>query len=363
MKYNEDLYAAGAQPLTRMLAPERPQTEQPARKIRVVVVDDHAPMRQMICHSLAASSDIDVVGVGGDGSAALRLVESLSPDVLLIDLVMPLMNGVEAIRALRTRGYTVPTLVLTSNADRASVTEAVEAGADGYVLKGAAASEVRSALREVASGGTVLAPAVARGVVQDYSRLLEEKRGRDLAVIRTLAGAVERRDRVTGDHIHNVSTMSSDLYRRITGSEPDEDMVYGFLLHDVGKISIPDDILLKKDVLSAQEYERMKTHVQIGVELIAPLGFSSIVTDIIACHHEKWDGSGYPRGLSGEQIPLYARLFTVVDAYDAMTADRPYRAGVSPEAAVQELERTSGAQFDPDCVVAFIGMLREHGAF
>ncbi|MGH2830226.1 MAG: HD domain-containing phosphohydrolase, partial [Actinomycetota bacterium] len=317
--------------------------------------------RRMLSLALSQDGSFEVAGEASDGAQAVDMVERLRPDVLLIDLAMPGMDGVEAIRLLRSRGDTVRTLVLTSNGDRSSVARAMEAGADGYVLKGAPAQQIRDALREVAAGGAVLAPGVARGVVDGYVRLLEERRGRDLAVIRTLAAAVEARDQVTGDHINNVATLSTALYRVITGTDPDEEMVYGFLLHDVGKIAIPDAILLKPGPLEPDETEQMRRHVAIGAELISPLGFGPVVTDVIRCHHERFDGRGYPTGMRGDQIPLHARLFTVVDAYDAMTADRPYRTGLAPSVAVEELGRHAGTQFDPECVDGFITLVRSRG--
>ncbi|MHB8511286.1 MAG: HD-GYP domain-containing protein [Actinomycetota bacterium] len=327
------------------------------RAFRVVIVDDHAQMRQLLAHTLNGTSEFTVVGEASNGAEAITIVQRLEPDIVLMDLAMPHTDGIEATRTLRALGYPARVVMLTSNADKDAVTKAIEAGADGYVLKGANALELRSALKDVVGGGTVLAPAVARGVVDGYLGLIEEKRRRDLAVIKTLAGAVERRDDVTGDHINNVASLSIRLWRHMTGSEPDEEMVYGFLLHDIGKIEIPDSILLKKGLLTEDERLRMRKHVEIGVELIAPLGFGNYVTDVIRFHHERWDGSGYPIGLKGDQIPLHARLFSVVDSYDAMVASRPYDPARPAAQAAAELQRCSGTQFDPQCVVAMITML------
>lgn len=329
-----------------------------ADRVRVLITDDQPHMRLMLSQVLASDVGFDVVGQASDGLEAVEQVTRLRPDVLLIDLVMPRMSGTEAIRRIRASGIDVRVLVLSSNGDRASIAQAIEAGADGYVLKGAGIGDIRAALRDVAGGGAVLAPAIAREVMDGFIGLIEQKRQRDVAVIRTLAAAVEARDQVTGDHINNVAGLTVALWRDMTGSDPDEEMVYGFLLHDVGKISIPDAILLKPGPLDADEMVTMRRHVEVGLGLIEPLGFGPVVTDVIRCHHERFDGAGYPNGLRGEEIPVHARMFSVVDAYDAMTADRPYRAGIPAPRAMEELLRHAGTQFDPECVAGFEAMLR-----
>lgn len=329
------------------------------RPLRLLIADDQPQMRWMLRRALAGSAEFEVIAEAANGEEAIALAHRLKPDVALVDLAMPVLDGIGTIRALRASGIEVRALVLTGNGDRDSVAQALEAGADGYVLKGCAAEELRAAIREVGRGGAVLAPQIARGVVEDYARMLEEKRSRDLAVIRTLASAVERRDQVTGDHANNVARLSLALWEHMIGEEPEEDLVYGFLLHDVGKIAIPDSVLLKRGPLHPEEITTMRRHVEIGVELVSPLGFRPVVTDVIRCHHERWDGYGYPNGLRGEEIPFHARIFTVVDAFDSMTSDRPYRKGMSVERAIEELERAAGSQFDCACVEAFTALIGE----
>lgn len=187
-------------------------------------------------------------------------------------------------------------------------------------------------------------------------RMRRSLRTRDLAVIRTLVSAVEVRDHHTGDHSNHVSSLSHELWRWISGREPEPDLIYGFLLHDVGKIAIPDAILLKRGPLTSAERAIMRGHVEIGLKLVEPLAFSKAALDVIHHHHERWDGSGYPDGLAGEAIPAQARAFSIVDAYDAMTSNRPYRRGLSARAALAEIRQMSGTQFDP-CFVAHFAAL------
>lgn len=326
----------------------------------VLIVDDEAPMRALLRRALSGHG-FEVVGEASDGRDGANMVAELQPDVALVDLSMPGHDGVAFLRTVRAAGSRVRALVLTANADRSSITRAIEAGADGYVLKGSRADEIRSAISSICEGGSALTPVVARSVLEDYTRVLEDRRARDLAVITTLAGAVEARDQGTGDHAQMVTRLSTSLWRTITGGDPNDDLHYGFLLHDVGKISIPDAVLLKPGPLYAEEVSVMRTHVDIGVSIVEPLGFDASVTDVIRCHHERFDGGGYPRGLKGDQIPLAARMFAIADTFDAMTRDRPYRKALSSTSAVDEIIRCSGTQFDPDCVDAFVRMMREAG--
>lgn len=321
--------------------------------LRVLIADDQPHMRAMLSRALSGSTDFQIVGEARNGREAVAMAGQCHPDVALVDLQMPELDGAGAIREIRAAGVQVRTLVLTSNGDPAAVTSALEAGADGYVLKGCPVEELRTAVREIARGGSVLAPSVARGVVDDYTRMLEVRRERDLALIRTLASAVEARDRGTGNHANSVARLSLALWRDMTGTDAG-DLVYGFLLHDVGKIAVPDAILLKPGPLEPGEIDRMRLHVRLGTEIVGPLGFRPDVLDVIRCHHERWDGMGYPAGLRAEEIPFAARVFGVVDAYDAMTSDRPYRKGVPAEAALEELRRHAGVQFDPECVEGFM---------
>lgn len=328
--------------------------------MRVLLVDDDALMRATLRYALSGEG-FEVVGEAANGHDGAELVRTLRPDVALIDISMPVQDGIGMLRALRAGGDAVRALVLTSNLDQASISAAIEAGADGYVLKGSHAEEIRAALRDVHDGGSALTPRIARSVLDDYAKILEDRRSRDLAIITTLAGAVEARDQGTGDHARNVTRLSTSLWRLMMPSEPGEDLHYGFLLHDVGKISVPDAVLLKPGALDLEEVVTMRGHVDIGVRLVEPLGFKPYVTEVIACHHERYDGSGYPNGLRGEEIPLSARMFAVVDAYDAMTRDRPYRRAMPPIDAIAEIRRCVGTYFDPLCANAFAQMAHEDG--
>ena len=181
-----------------------------------------------------------------------------------------------------------------------------------------------------------------------------------LQTVRMLAFIVEAKDSSTREHLERTHEYARALARvvddeGILGPE----VSYGFLLHDVGKVGIPESILCKPGPLTDEEYEVMKTHPLIGVQIVSPIAFLAPAIEVIRCHHERWDGKGYPDGLAGEAIPLAARVFSVCDSFDAMTSDRPYRRALPFERAVEEIERCSGTQFDAEVVRAFVRMCEQ----
>ncbi len=178
-----------------------------------------------------------------------------------------------------------------------------------------------------------------------------------LATVRTLAFIVEAKDSSTREHLERTHDYAQALARIAMPLVPvGSELSYGFLLHDVGKVGIPESILCKPGPLTDEEYEVMKTHPLIGVQIVAPIAFLGTATDVIRCHHERWDGKGYPDGLAEEEIPLPARIFSVCDTFDAMTSDRPYRRALPFDYAVEEIDRCAGTQFDPYVVQCFVEM-------
>jgi HD-GYP domain-containing protein (c-di-GMP phosphodiesterase class II) len=195
-----------------------------------------------------------------------------------------------------------------------------------------------------------------RGLKRANEELLEANE----ATIEGWAEALELRDRETEGHSRRVTSMTTDLARRfgIEGVELDR-VRHGALLHDIGKMGIPDSILLKPGPLTVEEFEIMKRHPTIARDLLSRLRFLDESLDIPYCHHEKWDGSGYPRGLSGTSIPLPARLFSVVDVWDALRSDRPYRAGWPEEKVLEHIVSLSGSHFDPEAASAFLELRQD----
>ncbi|MEO6564923.1 MAG: HD domain-containing phosphohydrolase [Casimicrobiaceae bacterium] len=197
---------------------------------------------------------------------------------------------------------------------------------------------------------TRLGPAIRRGLgpAESYENLLN-----------SLVSAVELRDRETAGHSERVAEMTVRLARRTGMSEPEiVHLRRGALLHDIGKMKVPDGILLKAGSLNENEMYEMRKHPKLGYDFLRADNYFRYSLDIPYCHHERWDGKGYPRGLKGEQIPFKARIFSVVDNYDAMKSDRPYRAAMPTEDVLAYIREQSGKMFDPDIVKVFLDMVR-----
>lgn len=176
--------------------------------------------------------------------------------------------------------------------------------------------------------------------------------------VRALAAALELRDDDTGGHAARVTRVALALTRKAAPDLADEPKLeYGFLLHDIGKIGIPDAILLKPGPLTDAEMEEMRRHPALGEQILGTIPYlSGVAREVAASHHERWDGNGYPRGLSGTQIPLPARIFAIADTFDAMTSDRPYRAALPVATALAEIADAAGTQFDPELAGRFVSL-------
>ncbi len=184
-----------------------------------------------------------------------------------------------------------------------------------------------------------------------------------LETIRSLAFVVEAKDAYTGQHLERCRAYGVALMIELGVADDHPDAEYGFLLHDTGKIGVPERILSKPGPLTAAEWRVMRTHPVIGYQMLQNIPHMTTAAEIVRCHHEMFDGSGYPERLAGEEIPLPARAFSIVDAFDAMTTDRPYRAALGTDHAAAELARMAGTQFDPEVVEVFLPLIDRLPAF
>jgi HD-GYP domain-containing protein (c-di-GMP phosphodiesterase class II) len=178
-----------------------------------------------------------------------------------------------------------------------------------------------------------------------------------IATMKSLAQVIEAKDSTTRGHLERTQAYGLALTRRIDGELESPTLGYGFFLHDIGKVGIPEHILCKGGPLSGAEWDVMRTHPVIGAQIVAPMSFLTTTVELIRHHHEWFDGSGYPDGLRGDAIPLPARIFAVADSFDAMTSDRPYRGSIGIERALAEIRGGSGSQFDPEVVRVFVQMI------
>ncbi len=292
-----------------------------------------------------------------NGPEAIKKTQELLPDVILLDVMMPGMDGFEVCRTIRNDPLLaeIPIIMLTALDDRKSLLIGLESGADDYITKPYDRYELRARLLGITR-------------LNRYRKLLNERANLEVAHEKLLSAydatiegwshAMDLRDKETEGHTLRVTELSEKL-GRIMGIS-NEELVYmrrGALLHDIGKLGVPDAILLKPDKLTDEEWKIMHQHPQYAYDMIQPIEYLRPALDIPLCHHEKWDGSGYPHGLKGTDIPLSARIFAIIDVWDALTSDRPYRLAWEKEKVLEYIKDQSGKHFDPYVVEQFFKML------
>jgi putative nucleotidyltransferase with HDIG domain len=231
----------------------------------------------------------------------------------------------------------------------------------GFLWVGRKSEIAESEVRLLTAIADIAANAIYRATL--HERTQKDAQELVLAYDSTLEGwahALELRDQETEGHTRRVMQMTVDLACKMgIGKAELENVRRGALLHDIGKMGIPDSVLLKPGTLNEREWEIMRRHPEYAYQFLEPIDFLRPVLDIPFCHHEKWDGSGYPRGLQGEQIPLVARIFAIVDVWDALRSDRPYRTAWANDRTRKYIIEQSGVHFDPQVVQAFLGMLKD----
>jgi putative two-component system response regulator len=305
---------------------------------------------------LRALDEVHVTGIARTNEEALELARRTTPDVALVDLSMP-VSVIPALTAIRP-DIRIIALADASTDGGTKLVDALASGAVGAIYKDGPLDQLARALRWSTRSAPVMAEDAAGLLLGSYIQALAEKRRRDIGVIQALASAVEFKDLSTGHHLRRVERLAVECMNHIDPAlAVNEEVAYGFRLHDIGKIGIPDAILRKPAPLTEEEWAVMRRHPELGVSIVAPLGFSRWTMDVISCHHERWDGGGYPRGLTCEEIPITARVFSIADAFDAMTTDRPYRSAMTPERAVEQIWTEAGKAYDPDVVKVFAEML------
>jgi putative two-component system response regulator len=309
---------------------------------RILVVDDVAQNRTLL-RRLLETEGYDVT-TAGDAIEAHCLTLTSPPDLVLCDVHMPRMSGVEFCRALKQKERTrlLPVVLITGLADRASRLAAIEAGADDFIAKPFDPIELRARIRSLVR-------------LKTYTDELESAE----SILLSLALTVEARDRYTYGHCGRLSKHATAVGQRLgLGSDELKALHRGGYLHDVGKIAIPDAILYKDSALTSFEFKVMAEHTVIGERLCGDLKSLAAVRSIIRSHHERLDGSGYPDGLRGADVPLLAQIIAIADVYDAITTDRPYRRAHSPERAVAELTNDVNAgKLDGELVRTFADYL------
>jgi len=322
----------------------------------ILVVDDEKIIRSTLEALLGTDYGLHFAENGIEG---LALAIQTQPDIILLDVMMPKMNGFEVCRQIRANKLLaeIPIIMITALDDRASRMEGLRAGADDFIAKPFDSMEL------LARTQTIIRLNRYRRIVEQRNQLEELHKELLTSYHKTIEGwsnALDLRDKETEGHTQRVTQKCVEFARAVgVGEEELEFVRMGGLLHDVGKLGVPDAILLKPGKLTDEEWKVMRMHPVYAYQWLAPITFLRNAVDIPYCHHEKWDGSGYPRGLRGEEIPLFARLFAIVDVWDALSSDRPYRAAMSKVEVIEYIRSQSNSHFDPKLVSAFMNLIQE----
>ncbi len=309
----------------------------------ILVVDDMATNRGLV--KAVLSTKKYTFHEAGSGEQALEMIDSLNPDVILLDVMMPGLNGIETCEKIRQKEEfsLVPIIMVTSLDSPDFISEAMSSGATDYIVKPFNAVELQARVK-----AAINTKHLTDGLDDAESMLF------------AIARVVEAKDGTTADHCDRLAHLSVVLGKALNLEYDDlEALRRGGVLHDIGKIAIPDKILLKPGKLNDDEWDIMRQHPAIGAYLCSALRTMRSTVDIVRCHHEKMNGSGYPEGLKGEEIPYLARIFQITDVFDALTSERPYKKPLPLDKVVEILEdETEKGYWDPDIVSIFIGIIK-----
>lgn len=320
----------------------------------ILIVDDTLANLQVLS-SMLRERGYQVRGTL-DGETALMIAFTKPPDLILMDIRMPHMDGIEVCRQLKLNAATndIPVIFLSALNELDDKIRAFSSGGVDYITKPFQVEEVLARVKTHIR----LHELTRRLEYKVYERTRELERAYD-TTISGWARALELRDSETKGHSERVVSLADQLARNMGFDEKDLMHIRrGAMLHDIGKMAIPDSILFKPGPLTAEEMDTMRQHPLYAYELLKDVDFLMPAMDIPRFHHERWDGSGYNAGLKGKEIPLTARIFAVIDVWDALTSKRPYREAWSPAAANNYLNEQAGIAFDPEVVAQFIKMIQ-----
>ncbi len=319
------------------------------KKKQILIADGEQGIRESFRIVLKGSYEVLTVDCGKE---CLKIVKEVHPALVVLDGSLPDMDGIEVLRKIKRYNATLPVIMITGAGTHKTAVEALKLGADNFIAKPLNFYYVRSTIAKSLSRKDK----VARGLPSNEDIITKNY----LASLKVLNKILEARDLYTREHSKEVSKYAVKLARELKLSVDEQEVIkQSALLHDIGKVGIAEVILNKPGKLTPQEWVEIKRHSQIGEQFLEPLQILHIEQSTVRHHHERYDGKGYPDHLKGEEIPLYARILGVADAYAAMTAERSYRHALSSIDALAELERCSGTQFDPKLVTAFVIMFKK----
>ena len=332
---------------------------------RILVVDDEEAIREIVCSMLTAANY--KCGQASSGVNALALLESGEQfELMLSDLMMAELDGIGLLERTKERFPDMPVVMVTAVHDISVALQAIRNGAYDYLLKPFEREQLLATVRRALENRRLKLEnrayqtnleALVDAKTEQLQRAMTDLERSYGMTLEALGGALDLKDAETEGHSRRVTVFTIAIARAMGLPKDQIDVIArGAFLHDIGKMAIPDAILRKPGKLDPDEVERMREHCYHGYQILKKIPFLKEAAEIVYSHQEYYDGSGYPRRLKGEEIPLGARIFAVADTLDAITSTRPYRAAKPVAAAIAEIERCKGTQFDPQVVEAFLRM-------
>ncbi len=322
----------------------------------VIVVDDDITNLKMAGHILSRSN-MRVTALKS-GQSLLDYVEANGkPDLILLDIKMPGMDGFETLTSLRELDgcENIPVIFLTADDNEESETKGLSLGAMDFIKKPFVPDVLTLRVRHI-----IDLSHLQRQLSHEVHKKTQENSKLFLHVVEALAKAIDAKDNYTNGHSSRVATYAREMSRRIGYNDDQQNMIYMMgLLHDVGKIGIPDAVINKPAKLNEEEFELIKTHPVLGAKILGAIKEMPSLANGARWHHERYGGGGYPDNLSGEDIPIEARIIAVADSYDAMTSHRSYRAPLPQDVVRGEIEKGKGTQFDPRFADIMLHMIDE----
>jgi putative two-component system response regulator len=309
-----------------------------SEKPKILIVDDHPASRMMAVSFLSLEGYQAVEAESG--RHVLTQIADINPDLILLDIMMPGLDGYEVCRRLKQDEKTrlIPVIFITALNDRRARLKGIEAGADDFLCKPFDRLELYARVKALI-----------------HQKRLNEDLDHASQVLFSIARTVERRDPNTGDHCERLVSQGKHFGQFLGLSRIEQrDLTWGAYLHDIGKVGIPDAVLLKPGKFTLEELQIMRQHVLIGEQICQPLRTMQGVLPIIRHHHERWDGSGYPDGLKGDKIPYLAQVFQLIDIYDALSSERPYKYPLTPQECLDiMLQETAKGWRNPELMQRF----------
>ena len=329
--------------------------------VKLLIADDEQKICRLL-ESFFSERGFDVL-LAHDGKTALSCIRDQRPHLVFLDLHMPGVNGLEVLKAAHEVDETIKIIVITAIEDDETIKKAKMLGAVDYVIKPFSLDYLKE---EVLAKVSTSLYEDLRASNEELKRSLDELRQVTRGIVSAFSMVISKIDpHYTHEHVSRSVDYATRILAKLRGmgvsfgGMSEEVLLAGILLHDVGKIFTPKEILFKPGPLSDDEWKIMRRHPIDGAEILEQIAGLKEMAKVVRYHQEAYDGSGYPEGLKGEEIPIGARIATVVDAFDAMITDRPYRKGMTIDNAIEELKRNRGTQFDPDVVDAIISLYEE----